>query len=71
MATSADGIAWNRHGTMLEACGAEAEEGGVSSPCVLRLHDGSLRLWYAALAGNDAALAYRICSASSAGPWSI
>jgi hypothetical protein len=28
-------------------------------------------MWYAALAENDAALAYRICSASFAGPWSI
>lgn len=71
MASSADGIAWDRHGTMLEASEAEAEGGAVHSPCVLRLHDGSLRLWYAALAGDDAALAYRICSASSAGPWSI
>jgi hypothetical protein len=56
---------------MLEASGDGAEEGGVHSPCVLRLHDGSLRMWYAALAENDAALAYRICSASFAGPWSI
>jgi predicted GH43/DUF377 family glycosyl hydrolase len=71
MASSADGIAWDRHGTIMDASGAGAEGGGVHSPCVLRLHDGSLRLWYAALAGNDAALAYRICSASSAGPWSI
>ncbi len=71
MATSADGMSWQRHGTVLEASGARTEEGGVSSPCVLRLRDGSLRMWYAALAGNDDALAYRICSASFAGPWSI
>jgi predicted GH43/DUF377 family glycosyl hydrolase len=71
MATSVDGLTWHRHGTMLEASGDGAEEGGVHSPCVLRLHDGSLRMWYAALAENDAALAYRICSASFAGPWSI
>jgi predicted GH43/DUF377 family glycosyl hydrolase len=71
MATSADGLSWHRHGTVLEASGGRAEEGGVSSPCVLRLNDGSLRMWYAALAGNDAALAYRICSASFVGPWSI
>jgi predicted GH43/DUF377 family glycosyl hydrolase len=71
VATSADGISWDRHGTMMEASGDGAEGGGVQSPCVLRLHDGSLRLWYAALAGNDAAFAYRICSASSVGPWSI
>jgi predicted GH43/DUF377 family glycosyl hydrolase len=71
MATSADGMAWDRHGTMLEASGDGVEGGGVHSPCLLRLHDGSLRLWYAALAGNDAALAYRICSARAAGPWSV
>jgi predicted GH43/DUF377 family glycosyl hydrolase len=71
VATSADGLSWHRHGTVLAASGHWAEEGGVSSPCVLRLHDGSLRMWYAALAAGDAALAYRICSARFAGPWSI
>jgi hypothetical protein len=43
----------------------------VYSPCVVRLRDGSLRMWYAALTGGDAALEYRISSASFAGPWSI
>jgi predicted GH43/DUF377 family glycosyl hydrolase len=71
MATSADGLSWHRHGTVLQASGDGEEEGGVHSPCVVRLHDGSLRMWYAALAGSDAALAYRICSASFVGPWSI
>jgi hypothetical protein len=71
MATSADGLSWDRHGTVLAASGDGPEEGGVHSPCVVRLRDGSLRMWYAALAGNDAALAYRICSASFPGPWSI
>ena len=71
MATSADGLTWDRRGTMLEASGDGGEEGGVHSPCVVRLHDGSLRMWYAALARDDAALAYRICSASFQAPWSI
>jgi predicted GH43/DUF377 family glycosyl hydrolase len=71
VATSADGLSWNRHGTVLAASGDWAEEGGVCSPCVVRLHDGSLRMWYAALAGGDDALAYRICSARFVGPWSI
>jgi predicted GH43/DUF377 family glycosyl hydrolase len=71
MATSADGLSWDRHGTVLAASGGWAEEGGVHSPCVVRLQDGSLRMWYAALAAGDAALAYRICSASAVGPWSI
>jgi predicted GH43/DUF377 family glycosyl hydrolase len=71
MATSADGLSWNRHGTVLAASDDSAEKGGVYSPCVVRLHDGSLRMWYAALAGSDAALAYQISSASFVGPWSI
>jgi predicted GH43/DUF377 family glycosyl hydrolase len=71
MATSADGLSWNRHGTVLAASDDGAEQGGVYSPCVVRLHDGSLRMWYAALAGSDAALAYQISSASFVGPWSI
>jgi predicted GH43/DUF377 family glycosyl hydrolase len=71
VATSADGVSWNRHGTVLAASDDGAEKGGVYSPCVVRLHDGSLRMWYAALAGSDAALAYQISSASFVGPWSI
>jgi predicted GH43/DUF377 family glycosyl hydrolase len=71
LATSADGMSWDRHGAVLQASGHDAEEGGVHSPCVVRFHDGSLRMWYAALAGSDADLAYRICSASFPGYWSI
>jgi predicted GH43/DUF377 family glycosyl hydrolase len=71
MATSADGMSWNRHGTVLAASADRAEKGGVTSPCVVRLHDGSLRMWYAALAGGDAALAYQIASARFVGPWSV
>jgi predicted GH43/DUF377 family glycosyl hydrolase len=71
VATSADGLSWNRHGAVLAASDDGAEQGGVYSPCVVRLHDGSLRMWYAALAGSDAALAYQISSASFVGPWSI
>ena len=56
---------------MLAASDDGAEKGGVYSPCVVRLHDGSLRMWYAVLAGSDAALAYQISSASFVGPWSI
>ena len=71
VATSADGLSWNRHGTVLAASDDGAEKGGVYSPCVVRLHDGSLRMWYAVLAGSDTALAYQISSASFVGPWSI
>jgi predicted GH43/DUF377 family glycosyl hydrolase len=71
VASSADGLSWNRHGTVLAASGDWAEAGGVSSPCVLRLKDGSLRMWYAALAGGDDALSYQVHSARFPGPWSL
>jgi predicted GH43/DUF377 family glycosyl hydrolase len=71
MATSADGCSWDRHGTVLAASEQGAEAGGVHSPCVVRLQDGSLHMWYAALPGGDSELAYQIRSASFPGPWSI
>ncbi|HYY79418.1 MAG TPA: hypothetical protein VFD04_09580 [Actinomycetes bacterium] len=71
MATSANGCSWDRHGTVLAATGQGAEAGGVHSPCVVRLQDGSLHMWYAALAGDDASLAYQIHSARFPGPWSV
>ncbi len=70
MATSADGISWDRHGTTLAASGDGPEARGVHTPCAVRLHDGSLHLWYAGLAAGDTQLAYRICSARFSGPWS-
>ncbi len=71
MATSADGMAWDRHGIVLEASGDSLEAGGVHSPCVVRRRDGSLHLWYAGLAGDDTGLAFRICSAGFPDPSSI
>ncbi len=70
MATSADGLAWDRHGTILEATGSGPEGQHVHTPCAVRCHDGSLRLWYAGLAAGDTKLGYRICSARFSGPWS-
>ena len=46
MATSLDGLSWQRQGTALS--GGDIGVFGVRSPCALRLHDGSLNLWYAA-----------------------
>lgn len=67
LATSADGMAWDRRGTTL----APAEEGpdslSVHTPCVVRLNDGSLRMWYSGIPLGDSGLAYRICSASFPG----
>ena len=70
MATSADGLAWDRHGTTLEATGDGPDAHEVHTPCAVRRHDGSLHLWYAGLEAGDTQLAYRICSARFPGPWS-
>jgi hypothetical protein len=68
LATSADGLSWDRRGTIL----APSEEGPdgltVHAPCVVRLHDGSLPMWYSGLAVGDTDLAYRICTARFPGP---
>jgi predicted GH43/DUF377 family glycosyl hydrolase len=71
MATSSDGLSWDRHGTTLEAAGDGAEASGVHTPCAVRLRDGSLHLWYAGLPSGDTRLGYRICSARFDGPWSV
>jgi hypothetical protein len=71
MATSADGLTWDRHGTILKAAGSGPEAQHVHTPCAVRCHDGSLRLWYAGLAAGDTRLGYRICSARFSGPWSL
>jgi predicted GH43/DUF377 family glycosyl hydrolase len=70
MATSADGVSWDRHGTTLVAVDGGPDAAGVHTPCAVRLRDGSLRMWYAGLAADDTGLAYRICSAHFPGPWS-
>src|SRR6266545_1759270 len=46
LATSDDGLAWDRRGTTL----SPHDAGGcnVQSPCALRLRDHTMRLWYAA-----------------------
>jgi predicted GH43/DUF377 family glycosyl hydrolase len=71
MATSADGLSWDRHGTTLEAAGDGPDAHDVHTPCAVRCHDGSLHLWYAGLGRGDTDLGYRICSARFSGPLSI
>ena len=67
-ATSADGLAWERRGPALLP-GAEGPDGlATHSPCVVRLRDGSLRMWYSALPAGDTAFEYRICAARHEGP---
>jgi predicted GH43/DUF377 family glycosyl hydrolase len=70
MATSADGLAWDRHGTVLDAAGNGPDAHDVHTPCAIRCHDGALHLWYAGLTDGDTDLGYRICSARFSGPWS-
>jgi predicted GH43/DUF377 family glycosyl hydrolase len=70
MATSTDGLSWNRHGITLQATGEGAEARGVHAPCAVRCNDGSIRMWYAGLGSGDTSLAYQICSARFPGPWS-
>lgn len=71
MATSSDGVEWDRHGTTLQAGGEGLETHGVHAPCAVRCRDGSLRMWYAGLGAGDTTLGYQICSARFSGPWSI
>jgi predicted GH43/DUF377 family glycosyl hydrolase len=68
LATSADGLSWDRRGTILAPSGEGPDGLTVHAPCVVRLHDGSLRMWYSGLAVGDTDFAYRICSARFPGP---
>jgi predicted GH43/DUF377 family glycosyl hydrolase len=70
LATSSDGLSWDRRGTVLEPAGAGPDGSSVHTPCVVRLHDGSVGMWYAGIPIGDEELGYRICSARFPGPWS-
>ena len=67
MATSEDGVSWNRRGITLPGSGEAVDTLGERSPCALRLHDGTLRLWFAARPTTDAEADYRLCSAGLTG----
>ena len=67
LATSCDGVSWDRRGTVLGPSGEGPDGGGVHTPCAVRLRDGSLQLWYAGLPSGDRHDGYRICSARFAG----
>lgn len=71
MATSRDGATWERRGTTLSPSGAGPDAHSVHGPCAVRLHDGTLRMWYAGLAAEDQGLSYRICSAKFPTGWPI
>ena len=67
MATSENGVAWDRRGLTLPGSGDDVDTLGERSPCVLRLRDGTLRLWFASRPSDDVSDAYRLCSATFAG----
>jgi predicted GH43/DUF377 family glycosyl hydrolase len=66
MATSDDGVTWDRRGTTLGRAPADDEYARVRSPSALHLHDGRLRLWYSAHAAGDLADACHLWSADLA-----
>jgi predicted GH43/DUF377 family glycosyl hydrolase len=61
-ATSADGMSWERRGTVLDPRDHDPGTRSVHTPCAVKLRDGSLRMWYAALPPEDRHLGYRIGS---------
>ncbi len=69
MATSSDGVSWDRRGTVLEPTGTGPDGASVHTPCVLRMRDGDVMMWYAGLPVGDEQLGYRICSARFPGAW--
>ena len=68
LATSANGVDWTRRGIVLATPGDDPDSSAVSSPCIVRLRDGSLRMWYARRPWGDDQLAYSISAASFSGP---
>jgi predicted GH43/DUF377 family glycosyl hydrolase len=70
LATSSDGIAWDRRGAVLEPLDRGPDALGAHTPCIVKLHDGSLGAWYAGRPVGDEQLGYRICSARFPGSWS-
>ena len=65
LATSRDGVVWQRRGIALSAFEEEPEALAVSTPCVLRLRDGSVRMWYSHRPWGDVELGYRIQGAKA------
>ena len=69
LATSVDGQKWERRGIVLTAAtDDDPDTCAVTAPCVVRLRDGSLRMWYSRRPWGDDRLAYAIGSAVFPGP---
>ena len=68
LATSVDGVEWERRGIVLSA-DDDSDTWAVTAPCVVRLRDGSVWMWYSRRPWGDDRLAYAIGSALFPGPW--
>lgn len=66
VATSDDGVSWDRRGTTLGPGDVGDESGRVRSPSAMHLNDGRLRLWYATHTAGDPADGYHLWSADHA-----
>jgi predicted GH43/DUF377 family glycosyl hydrolase len=66
MATSDDGVTWDRRGTILAPGDVGDGSGLVRSPTAIHLNDGRLRLWYATHTAGDPADGYHLWSADLA-----
>lgn len=69
LATSADGVEWERRGIVVSATDNDPDTWAVTAPCVVRLRDGSVWMWYSRRPWGDDSLAYAIGSAVFPGPW--
>ena len=67
LATSSNGVEWDRRGVVLGPSGRGVDATSVHTPCMTKLSGGTFRMWYAGLPLGDEHLAYRICSARFGG----
>lgn len=63
IATSGDGVSWDRRGSTFRLGRRHHDRSRIRSPAVLRMRDHSLRLWYAARTSGDPADGCRLWSA--------
>ena len=63
LATSPDGVEWTRRGIVLSAAD-DIDASAVGTPCIVRLRDGTLRMWYSRRPWGDDQLAYSVCAAT-------
>lgn len=69
LATSPDGMSWARRGRVLGPADHGSGARSVHTPCTVKQRDGSLRMWYAAIPGEDQELGYRIFCVRSSESW--